>query len=210
MQPEAYEAWYHTPRGQWIAQNELSLLLKLMQPDSGSSLLDVGCGTGYFSRQFQAQGLTVTGIDPDSAALSYASAQDDAIEYLQGSATALAFADDSYDYVTAITSLCFIEDYQQALVQMWRVARKGVLLGLLNRNSVLYRQKADKGAYQGARWDSWREMQPVIAALQPVPKQQKHGTAIVLPGGGRLARTIEQIVPTASPFGGFLAIYLQK
>ena len=63
--PAAYEAWYHAPRGAWIGDREFSLLTSLLHPQPGASLLDVGCGTGWFSRRFAEFGLRVTGIDPD-------------------------------------------------------------------------------------------------------------------------------------------------
>jgi hypothetical protein len=40
--PAAYEAWYHTPRGAWIGGLESALLLRLLQPHPGQTLLDVG------------------------------------------------------------------------------------------------------------------------------------------------------------------------
>ena len=67
-----YEAWYHSPRGRWIGDCEFSLIRQLLQPQPGSSLLDVGCGTGYFSRRFQQLEMNVTGIDPDSDAIEFA------------------------------------------------------------------------------------------------------------------------------------------
>ena len=65
--PTAYEAWYHTARGTWIGAVEFRLMMHLLQPASGATLLDVGSGTGYFSRCFAAAGLRVIGIDPDPA-----------------------------------------------------------------------------------------------------------------------------------------------
>lgn len=152
--PAAYEAWYHTPRGAWIGKIESALLLHLLQPHPGQTLLDVGSGTGYFSRRFTAAGLRVTGVDPDREMLHYARALEDGVEYLEATALHLPFADRSFDYCTAVTSLCFIAEPEQALAEMWRVSRHGVVLGLLNRHSLLYHLKHGRGAYRGARWDS--------------------------------------------------------
>ena len=70
--PADYDAWYQSTRGSWIGQKEFSILLKLFTPKAGQSLLDVGCGTGYFSQHFQQLGLHVTGLDPDSAMIDFA------------------------------------------------------------------------------------------------------------------------------------------
>ena len=72
MNPREYEAWYQTTRGSWIADREFDLMMRLLKPPAGATLLDIGCGTGHFSRRFTAAGLHVTGLDPDPAMLDYA------------------------------------------------------------------------------------------------------------------------------------------
>src|SRR3989338_7315447 len=108
MNPVEDEAWYQTARGSWIAARELDLMMRLMKPPIGATLLDVGCGTGHFSRRFAAAGLRVTGLDPDPAMLDYARGLGGGVDYLRGTATALPIDDNAYDYVTALTSLSFI------------------------------------------------------------------------------------------------------
>lgn len=72
MDTARYEAWYRTPRGAWMAQREFALLMRLLQPVRGATLLDAGTGTGHFARRFADAGLRVTGLDPDGDALAYA------------------------------------------------------------------------------------------------------------------------------------------
>ncbi len=210
IEPVHYEAWYHSPRGRWIAGREFALLQALLPARAGDRLLDVGCGTGHFSRRFQAAGLQVTGLDPDPAMLAFAVAQTDGVHYLQGRSERLPFADGEFDYACAITSLCFVKDPVRALAELWRVSRHGVVLGLLNRHSLLYRQKRGSGSYKGARWDTWEDVRAWIGALSPKPAVVKHRTAILLPAGGRLARGLEALLPAALPWGGFLALYIGK
>jgi SAM-dependent methyltransferase len=208
--PADYEAWYHTPRGAWIAQREFDLLWRLLPMQPGTTLLDVGTGTGHFARRYAAVGLHVNGLDPDAAALGYARTLDGGIDYRAGDAQALPFADGSFDYCAAVTSLCFVPHPARALAEMWRISRRGVVLGLLNRHSLLHRQKAGKGAYAGARWDDAAEAGSWLAPLQPAPAATQFGYALFLPDGGPLTRLVERITPSWSPWGGFLAVGLVK
>ena len=209
MSPDEYEAWYETARGSWIAGREFDLMMRLLGPSDGATLLDVGCGTGHFSRGFAAAGLRVAGLDPDPAMLDHARGLGGGVNYLLGTGTALPCDDNAYDYVTAVTSLCFIADPERALREMWRVARRAVLLGLLNRRSLLYRQKRDRGAYRGARWDTSAEVRRWARQLEPAPQIMSR-SAIFMPGGGAFARAAEAVLPGVLPWGAFLAVVLRK
>ena len=209
MSPGDYEAWYQTARGSWIAGREFDLMRRLLDAQAGATLLDVGCGTGHFSRRFAAAGLRVAGLDPDPAMLEHARGLGGGVSYLPGTGTGLSFGDNAYDYVTAVTSLCFIANPERALQEMWRAARRAVLLGLLNRRSLLYRQKRGRGAYRGARWDTSAEVRRWALALEPAPRIMSR-SAIFMPGGGAFARATEAVLPSVLPWGAFLAVVLRK
>ena len=206
--PEKYNHWYHTQYGSWVGQLEFLLLCQLIQPINNSSLLDVGCGSGYFSRKFADYGLNVIGIDPDQAMINFAISQNSDIHYIIGDALALPFNKSEFDYCSAITSLCFIDKYQLALAEMWRVSKKGVALGLLNRNSLLYLQKANTGSYKGSRWDTQNDIKQRIALLDPKPSRIIIKTVLFVPGMGFISKKIEPFISNKLPFGGFLAVYI--
>ncbi|MBI5449866.1 MAG: class I SAM-dependent methyltransferase [Gammaproteobacteria bacterium] len=209
VDPAAYEAWYHTPRGRWIAECEFALLQRLLRPAAGASLLDVGCGSGHFSRRYAAAGLRVTGLDRDTALLAYARSRDDQVTYLHGDALALPCADGACDHCAAITSLCFISEPARALAELLRVARRSVVLGLLHRHSLLYRQKCGQGGYRGARWDTVTDVRRWLAATGHTSTTTlRAGHALWLPSGNTVARLTERLLPAACPGGGFLAIAL--
>lgn len=210
LDPEKYNAWYQTPRGFWIGNAEFRLMARQLRPQPTSTLLDVGCGTGHFSRRFAAFGLQVTGLDPDARAIEFARQQDGSITYLEGSAEKLPFPDGSFDYGVAVTSLCFVEQFEKAISEMWRVSRKGIVLGLLNRNSLLYKQKYNRGAYVGARWDRFDDIAIIIPGLKPGAASVSRGTAVFLPSPGFIAQAIETGMPSYSPWGGFLSVCIRK
>lgn len=207
--PAAYDAWYHTRRGRWIARREAALLTHLLAPAPGGSLLDVGTGTGEFCRTFGAAGLAVTALDPSASMLGYARQHQQARAYVLGRAESLPFADGTFDYCAAVTSLCFVPDPAHALAEMWRVCRRGVVLGLLNRRSLLHRRKANSGGYRGARWDSIADVRRWVQGLSGVGRCHR-ATAIHLPGGGPAARLAERLLPSSSPWGGFLAVAIRR
>jgi ubiquinone/menaquinone biosynthesis C-methylase UbiE len=182
----------------------------MLRPQAGESLLDVGCGTGHFSRRFARLGLRVSGIDPDAAAVDFAIAQGDDIGYFIGDGHTLPFPDQSFDYCVAVTSLCFVADVESVIKEMWRVSRKSVLLGLLNRNSLLFLQKASDGGYAGARWDHPGNVKRWVMALPQQPKNIQIKTAVFLPRGKFLSRLIERLVPSSIPLGAFISVTLQK
>ena len=210
--PATYEAWYHTPRGRWIGDREFILLQSLLRTRKGGSLLDVGCGTGHFSRRFARLGLSVTGIDPDPAVLRFARTQGSDVHYMQGNAQELPFSDNAFDYMIAVTSLCFIDEPLLVLQEMWRVTRHTLVLGLLNRYSLLHWEKTGgQGSYAGARWDTAGEVvRAWIPVLMPKPKKIVVRSAIFLPQGTRVARWSERWLPEALPWGCFLAVGLRK
>ena len=206
MQAKEYDAWYQTPRGSWIGEQEYQLLRTMLRPATGLSMIDVGCGTGYFTRRFAADGAQVTGVDPDANMLAYAQSQRMADErYLRGDARALPFPAQSFDYCIAVASLCFIQEQTSALAEMVRVTRKRIAIGFLNRNSLLYWQKGrhgGSGAYRGAHWHTPAEVRRLFLDL-PVSNLQLR-SAIYLPGGNRFARTIENGLYPRILMGGFL------
>lgn len=210
MTPAEYEAWYHTPRGRWVSDSEFRLLTRLLQPQPGQRLLDAGCGTGHFTRRFAGLGLHTTGIDIDPQMIAFARGQDPRSEYLTASMSVLPFGDGAFEHVTAITSLCFVEDYAPALQEMWRVCRNTLLLGLLNKHSLLYRQKHGRGAYRGARWDTASSLRDSLAHFSPSSVKSTIRTAIFTPGDSAVQRKLEAVLPDILPWGAFLAIALRK
>ena len=206
MNPADYDAWYATPRGRWIGETEYALAARRLAAQPGDSLLDVGCGTGWFTRRAAADGLVTTGLDPNAAWLDYARAHGSPeSNWVEGDARDLPFADASFDHVLSIAALCFVDDERRAVAEAVRVARHRFAIGWLNRSSLLYWQKGrggGSGAYRGARWHSAGEVRALFSGL-PVRKLTLR-SAIFLPSATRTARCLERATPGALPWGGLL------
>jgi SAM-dependent methyltransferase len=104
------------------------------------------------------------------------------LRFVRGDVNALPFPDGSFDFVAAVTCLCCVSSPEAALLEMWRVARHGMLIGLLNRKSLLYRRKAGKGGYRGVRWDDPSAVRKWGMLLDPSAKLERWGTAVFFPG----------------------------
>ena len=206
MNPAEYDAWYATPRGRRIGEAEYALAARQLDARPGDSLLDVGCGTGWFSRRAAADGLVVTGLDPNPTWLDFARAHSSpALSWVEGDARTLPYADGSFDHVLSIAALCFIDDERRAVAECVRVARQRFVIGWLNRSSLLYWQKGrhgGSGAYRGARWHDAREIRSVFAGL-PV-KNLRLRSAIFLPAATRCTTRLERILPSVLPWGGLM------
>lgn len=205
----AYDAWYDAPRGRWIGESEFLLLRTMTGLGLAESVLDVGCGTGWFTRRFaETTRGEICGIDPDEAALAFA--REHAVRgeaYEPGRGEELPFDDRSWDAVVSVAALCFMEDERRAVAEMVRVARRTVALGLLNRHSLLWWRKGrggGSGAYRGARWHTAAEGRELFAGL-PV-RTVRVGGAIRLAGGGPVARWVDAMAPARCPGGAFLCV----
>lgn len=204
----AYDAWYETPRGRWIGETEYRLILALLDLRPGATVLDVGCGTGWFTRRLAADGMTVTGLDNDARSLAFARQRcADRITYVEGDACALPFADAAFDAVVSITALCFIEAWPAALAEIVRVSGRRFALGLLNRRSLLWLEKGrggGRGAYRGAHWHTRAELEAALHGLPVRSAQYRYG--VMLPSGGSVAQRLERRLSSSLPFGSFLAV----
>jgi SAM-dependent methyltransferase len=95
---------------------------------SGSRIVDVGGGPGYFADAFRAAGARYAGIDPDVGELS---ARGDAPEgFLRASGLALPLADRSLDLCLSSNVLEHVPDPERMAGEMLRVVRPGGLVWL--------------------------------------------------------------------------------
>lgn len=109
----------------------LAWLAGLLHHHGATSVLDVGCGTGralrYLARH--CPDVRLTGIEPSEALRRQAlDAGMPAAQMLDGDATALPFADASFDVVCEFGVLHHIERPRRAVEEMLRVARLAVFI----------------------------------------------------------------------------------
>ena len=92
---------------------------------------------------------------------------------------------------------------------MLRVSRYGVMLGLLNRHSLLHNKKQHSISYKGARWDTTAEVQQWCDKLK-TDVEMMTKSAVWIPSAGIIARSLEMLITDKFPYGSFLAVGLKK
>ena len=200
-----YEAWYETPEGRWAGELEKAALGRLLHgfPRSGS-VLELGCGTGHFTRWLIDGGLAAVGLDLSAAMLAEARVLN-GVPLVQGDARKLPFADGTFDLVVLITTLEFLEQPREALVEALRVSRRGVVLGVLNRWSVLGLQRRLVGLFRRTVFDAARfyGVGELERLLRSIAGEKAHIVwhTTLFPRGWSWKRS-------AVPWGGFIGMAL--
>ncbi|MBA2815131.1 malonyl-ACP O-methyltransferase BioC [Candidatus Pantoea persica] len=104
-------------------------LLALAPAVAGGDLLDAGCGTGWYSRQWRQRGQRVVALDLSPQMLQQARSLDAVTCYLAGDIDALPLADQSIDLVWSNLAVQWSSDLRTALRQFARVLRpEGTML----------------------------------------------------------------------------------
>jgi SAM-dependent methyltransferase len=103
--------------------------LEWLAPPAGAAWLDLGCGSGTFTRMIaeRCAPAAVTGIDPSEPQLAYARQAPAPlpIEYRQADAQALPFPDASFDQAVMALVIFFVPDPARGVAEMARVLRPG-------------------------------------------------------------------------------------
>ena len=98
----------------------------------GDRVLDACCGTGDLAlADLHAGAARVTGLDFSERMLERARAKSSEVEWVQGDALALPFADGSFDGATVGFGVRNLDDLEAGLRELRRVLRQGGRLGIL-------------------------------------------------------------------------------
>lgn len=116
-------------------------LIDAAQLQPGQTVLDVGCGTGVIDRwlgRHTALQNRIIGVDvnryllQEATALARKERLDGAVDFREGSAEALPFADDSFDVAMSMTVIEEV-DAERMLTEMVRVTKPGGRVAVISR-----------------------------------------------------------------------------
>ncbi len=193
-----YDRWYQTPAGKAHDRTQKADVIRLLRPHApGDRLLDVGCGTGHWSRFFASLGYAVTGVDVSAEMIRVANSRPaPRCAFEPGDACALPFEENSFEVVAAMAVLEFVSDVPLMLDEAFRcVKRRGsVLIGTLNRLAEINRRRLAKAEppYASARMLAPRELRDLLRRFGRV-RMVASGvppTGRGRPPGGRTARPV--------------------
>lgn len=209
----AYEKSLARPENRITLALENRLMLDLLQPARGETLLDIGCGTGSSMYPFVEIGVQATGLDPSPYMLDIALKKlGKRVELYRGFAHDLPFDDNSFNYACLNTTLEFVDDPKKALAEACRVAKDRLFIGVLNRFAIIGMQRRIKGFFtpticNHARFFSIWEIKKIVRSLVgDVPLTWR--TVCQLPGSaGKIAGKIEESsIFQRSPTGAYVGI----
>lgn len=227
---DEFASWYERERGRGYHQMLDDLEVALVERyGAGKDVLEAGCGTGLILSRINEFARTARGVDLSAGML--AKAAERGLDVVQGSITALPFADDSFDVTCSFKVLAHVADIELAMAEMARVTRPGgyVLAEFYNTRSLRYlvkrlkpptaisEQNSDEAVF--TRYDGiadikrylpsdleWHTVRGVRIAT---PVAALHRVPLV---GRLLARTEAALAdaPIARNFGGFLVVVARK
>jgi ubiquinone/menaquinone biosynthesis C-methylase UbiE len=102
--------------------------MRAIAPWAGQTIVDLGCGTGYWLRRYAAEAAQVIGLEPDPAlraAAAQAAADLPGTDVLAGSAEHIPLPDSSADVVHARFAYFFPPRTEAGLTEVLRVLRPG-------------------------------------------------------------------------------------
>lgn len=121
---DKYDSVWSTSTRQFIPP-----LIEATEVSDGMSLLDIGCGPGYVSAAAAARGASPIGLDFSKEMIAIAKESFPHIEFREGDAQNLPFAERSFDRVLANFALLHLSAPERACAEAFRVLTPGGKFG---------------------------------------------------------------------------------
>lgn len=134
---KTYEDWLSGDKSRAVLAAETGLMVSMLKPVPGESLLDIGCGAGASIEPFLEKGISLTGIDPSPNMLDYAKQRlGNRADLHRGFAEELPFDDNEFNCSVFFLSLEFVDDPAKALEEACRVTKDRIFIGIINKYSM--------------------------------------------------------------------------
>lgn len=203
---KTYESYYQEKykRADKLEKVLLKKLLNTLGPTK--SLLEVGCGTAHFTRWFESLGLECYGLDLSDLMLKEAKKLWLEGVLLQGDGSFLPFKNNSFDIVAFMACMVYMPDPIKVIHEASRVARKGIIFGLINKWSLptlrrIIQVKMGKNPYyKNAKFYSILDMKQMLRDALGDAHIIPYWSTIVFP------KILGEVQSSLFPFGAFVGI----
>lgn len=145
-QTDSYEQWYEGryKRAEIWQKKTIGSLIK--KDERIKTLLEFGCGTTRFTRWWHQIGIRATGADLSPFMLGQG------IHLFDGNlaladAHYMPFKDQTFDALAFITTFEYYRDPIQVIREARRVAKHGIVFGMMNRNSPKFIRRRVQQAF---------------------------------------------------------------
>jgi SAM-dependent methyltransferase len=209
----SYQQWSEQPRTRFSTELEKQLMLEMLNPSPGETLVDIGCGTGSSSNPFVQKGLQVTGVDPSPYMLDSArGVLGPRVTLMRGFAEDLPFEDNSFNHACFYFSLEFVDDPVKALCEACRVTKDRIFFGIINRYALSsiqlrLRERFNQTLFRHARLFSIGEIKNLVRLhLGDVPVTWRTASQFPGPYGSIVQRLKQNNLVQKYPFGAFAGI----
>ena len=137
----------HTDRYErWFERHQAAYCSEMMAVRAQLPLQGLGVEVGVGSGRFAAPLGVAYGVDPSLNMLRRA--RERGIVVVAGVAEALPFSDDTFDFMLAVTTICFVDDIHAMLAEARRVLKRrgSLIIGFIDRESQLGRRYVEHQA----------------------------------------------------------------
>jgi SAM-dependent methyltransferase len=153
-----YDHWFEEHSK--VYAEELKAIRDVLPPFENG--IEIGVGTGRFAAPLGIK----TGLEPSKKMAKIA--RDRGIEVIEGIAEAMPLPDNSYDLALFVTTICFVDDAERALEEIYRILRPGghIVVGFVDKNTPLGRfyqkHKEQSRFYKTAHFFSGAEVMELL------------------------------------------------
>jgi ubiquinone/menaquinone biosynthesis C-methylase UbiE len=117
------------------------------------TILDLGCGPGFYCSMLQEMGYEVTGADYSETTIDIARKRYPGIKFLVEDGYDMNLDDKSFDLVISIGALQCVYEYEKFLSEMTRIAGKAIIISTIHRRHKV--EDPQKLVEKQLKSDSW-------------------------------------------------------
>ncbi|MDR2040832.1 MAG: methyltransferase domain-containing protein [Tannerella sp.] len=132
----AGEIWnWESPAGKLRWARRVNMLTEFIKPER--TVLELGCGTGYFTKEIAKTGAKVVAIDisPDLLTIAKGNVPCPNVSFLEENAYRMTFENGRFDYVIGSSVLHHL-DIEKAISEIYRVLKDGGIIAFTEPNMM--------------------------------------------------------------------------